>query len=404
MLRHISRVCLAAAILIAPAALLLPATAFAQSAVGRALNAATGQSLRDAVDQQQKDLLDNQVHGNSDAAPPAQGGGGGPGGAALLGGPKMYAVGGQGGATGGAAIGAGAIPTGRVRSSSHDAFGRVTADEDNYAWRTHEASAFGTGVYAVPGTVLGGQMKLSMLVGENWLTLKMRDGGGNMLDPAIPQSGEATNESLMFGGSAIWSNKSSYMMATAVGFAGRSTIKDQIDFFPGPALNKYEFETHGFIGSLTAGHVFQLTSSQSGPMLDLRAVAGYTRNTGTTFENIEHDTQKYDFGMWTVTGMATLFANIPLGQGAVLRPYIDGYVRREIDYSNKLHFFLISPNPGDTQTGVATYDMQAHTYGGVDIGLTYVQGQLTVGSAIYFDGSSDERTLGGRIGASWKLN
>jgi hypothetical protein len=29
---------------------------------------------------------------------------------------------------------------------------------------------------------------------------------------------------------------------------------------------------------------------------------------------------------------------------------------------------------------------------------------MTLGSAIYFDGSADEQTLGGRVGASWKLN
>jgi hypothetical protein len=40
----------------------------------------------------------------------------------------------------------------------------------------------------------------------------------------------------------------------------------------------------------------------------------------------------------------------------------------------------------------------------VDAGLTYALGKMTLGAAIYYEGSADERTLGGRLGASWKLN
>ena len=146
-------------------ALALPSGALAQSGVGRAANAATGQSLRDAVEQQQNEFLNSS------------------------------GVGAGGGA--GAAIGAGASPTGRLRSSDHDALklqAGFSPDENNYAWKTKEGSAFGTGVYTLPGTVLGGQMKVSMFGGFNWLSLEMKDGGGNTLDVANGQFGKARNE------------------------------------------------------------------------------------------------------------------------------------------------------------------------------------------------------------------
>jgi hypothetical protein len=133
-------------------------------------------------------------------------------------------------------------------------------------------------------------------------------------------------------------------------------------------------------------------------MLDLIASGSYTQNIGNTFANFEGDLQKWTFSTWTLTGSATLFSNIPLQNSALLRPYLQGYVRQEIDYRNKLAFNLIAGG-----SGIVLYD-QAHTYGGVDLGLTYTLGNMTLGSAIYYDASADESTLGGRLGISWKLN
>ena len=47
---------------------------------------------------------------------------------------------------------------------------------------------------------------------------------------------------------------------------------------------------------------------------------------------------------------------------------------------------------------------RSHTYGGVDLGATYTLGNMTLGAAAYYDMSADDRTFGGRLGASWKLN
>ncbi len=354
----------------------MPSDVFAQSSVGRAANAATGQSLRDAVDGTQKDFIDAQVLGTP-------------------------AAGGLGGA--GASLGAGASPTGRLRRSDHDASRNRPSDTENFAWRTREASAFGTGIYAVPGTVLGGQIKISIFGGHNWLSLDLKNGGGNILDTANGQFGKAHNESGILGGMALWAQNRSYAVASIVGMWGETTLIDAIDFCGPPCVSRtYKYGTHGLVSSLTAGHVFPLSSSPSGPMLDLRGAAGYTQNIGDTFANFQGDLQTWKFSTWTLTGSATIFANIGLQNSGLLRPYIQGYVRQEVGYRNELRFDLFDPTE-IPNTGTVHYG-QAHTYGGVDLGLTYTQGNLTLGSAVYFDGSADERTLGGRISAAWKFN
>jgi hypothetical protein len=360
---------------------LLPSGALAQSSVGRAANAATGQSLRDAVEQQQSEFL------------------------------GTYGVGGGAGA----GIGGGASPTGRLRGSDHDALKvplTVPPDTENFAWRTKEASVFGTGVYTLPGAVLGGQMKVSIFGGHNWLSLEMKDGGGNVLD--ANQFGKARNESVLFGGTTLWSKGNTYALATVVGMWGDTSLTDSIDDCGlGDndnicAAHRYNFNTKGFIGTATVGQVFPL-SGASGPMLDLRGSISYTQNIGDAFLN-EHapdppnplqdpDLQKYKFSMWTATVGATLYANIALQNSALLRPYVQGYIRQEIAYRNKLMFL----EAGTTDPGLVHYE-QAHTYGGVDVGATYTQGKMTLGAAAYVDGSADELTFGGRLGASWKLN
>jgi hypothetical protein len=352
---------------------LLPSGALAQSSVGRAANTATGQSLRDAVEQQQNEFLNSS------------------------------GVGAGGGA--GAAVGAGASPTGRLRSSDHDALklqAGFSPDENNYAWKTKEGSAFGTGVYTLPGTVLGGQMKVSMFGGFNWLTLEMKDGGGNTLDVANGQFGKARNESALLGGTMLWSQNNTYVVGTVVGMWGETTLTDSVDFCNDPPggcpTRHYTYNTSGFTGSLTTGHVFPLSKSPSGPMLDLRGAVGYTQNTGDNFFNFENDELKFKFSTWTLTGSATLFANITMQNSALLRPYIQGYVRQEVGYNNK----AFTQKVGDPV--IMVHWDQPHTYAGVDLGATYALGNMTLGAAAYYDMSADDRTLGGRLGASWKLN
>jgi hypothetical protein len=152
---------------------------------------------------------------------------------------------------------------------------------------------------------------------------------------------------------------------------------------------------------VTAGKVFDLAGA-SGPKLDLRGSVGYTQNNADPFKNINKGggdvEQKYTFSTWTGTGAVTLFTNLTLQGNALLRPYIQAYVRQEWDYQNEIE----ATEPDGTFTR-ATFD-QRHLYGGLDAGLTYAFQNMTLGGSVYFEGSSDEETLGGRIGATWKLN
>jgi hypothetical protein len=353
--------------------LVLPSGALAQSSVGQAANAAIGRSLEDAVQQNQNDLLNGGRSGSSSSV---------------------------------AGIGFGANPTGRLRFSDHDKT-RVPGPPDfnnpNFSWKTEEASAFANVVTTVPGTVLGGQVKVSTFAGYNHLSLDIKNNATFQLDPA--QSGSAENDSFLMGASALWSKGNTYALLTAVGLLGQTTLNDSIDDCLNPntcAFQKYKFDTVGFIGTATVGQVFPLSAASTGPMLDLRGSLNYTANIGDSFFNVHvYDPggvkQTYKFFTWTATGSATLFANIAMPNAALLRPYLQAYVRQEFGYSNKLSI-------DDHGTFDTNHYDQAHTYGGVDLGATYALGNMTLGASIYYDGSADERTVGGRLGASWKLN
>jgi outer membrane immunogenic protein len=260
-------------------------------------------------------------------------------------------------------------------------------------------------VVTVPGTVLGGQLKLSGFVGRNDVFLRLKSDSVNILDP--DQSGAAFNQSIIFGGTALWAKQNTYALATVVGTIGQSTLKDSVDdcYTTGGGYannfchhNRYNFNTAGIIATATAGHVIDLGGGTSGPKLDLRGAIGYTHNEGDRFTNISGDQQKYTFSTWNGTAGLTLFSNMTLQGGALLRPYIQGYVRQEWGYDNTLDFVLVGSPPD-----VNHYD-QAHSYGGVDGGFTYTQGNTTFGAAVYYEASGSERTLGGRLGMSQKLD
>jgi outer membrane immunogenic protein len=363
--------------------LILPSQrALAQSSLGAPLNNAAAQSLLDAVRQNERDLIDREVLGGS---PDAQGAG----------------------SSAGGGVGLNTFSTGRLRSSDHDALSVPPGGDPGngpFPYRTSEVSAFSNIVVAMPGTVLGGQLKLSGFVGSNAVYLQLKSDSVNILDP--DQDGRARNESLIFGGTALWSKQNTYALATLVGTVGQSTLKDSVDDcykasdgYPADFChhNRYSFNTAGLISTLTAGQVFDL-GGKSGPKLDVRGSVGYTHNAGDTFTNVFTDTQRYTLSTFTGTGGVTLFTNMVLQDKSLLRPYIQAYVRQEWGYDNKLNFNIAGVGPGTVQ-----YD-QAHLYGGLDGGVAYVQGNTTFGASLYYEGSGSERTLGGRLGVSQKLD
>ncbi len=225
-----------------------------------------------------------------------------------------------------------------MRRSDHDAL--ITGGDPGngpFPYETREYSTFGNIVVTVPGTVLGGQLKVSGFVGQNEVYLRLKSDAVNVLDP--DQSGKASNSSIIAGGTALWYRQNTYALATIVWTFGQSTLKDSVDDCykasppaPPPPTgftadfchnNRYSFNTAGFIGTLTAGQVFDL-AGKSGPKLDVRGSIGYTHNVGDTFTNTFTDEQKYSFSTRTGTSGVTLFTNMTLQDNALLRPYIQG--------------------------------------------------------------------------------
>ena len=359
------------------------ARASAQSAVGVPTNAATARSLADAVSQNEKELIDREVLGTTPSG---------------------------GGATGGlAGTGVTSNPTGRLRTSDHDGLSvrniQLLPDEDpgirSFSYKTDEASAFANIVTKVPGTVLGGQLKVSGFIGQNELSLDLRSNDIHVLD--ANQSGRGRDESVIAGGTLLWSLKSTYALASLIGTWGQTTLKDSVDDCgldtpTGCNQQRYNFNTSGFIGTLTAGQIFDLGGA-SGPKLDLRGSVGYTRSNSAKFFNVHQNEFDFSFSTWTGTVGLTLFSNMVLQNNAILRPYINGYVRQEWNYHNG----LTVTESGSGDMSITAYE-QAHRYAGVDAGLTYVQGNTTYGAAIYYEASGDERSLGGRLGMSMKLD
>ena len=339
------------------ALLLSTSSAIAQSAVGVPTNAAIGNSLQDAARQNEKQFIDREM--------------------------------GQGGVTGGLG-GVTAFPTGRLRTSDHDPVQPPAFD--HFSFRTHESSAFANVVVTVPGTVLGGQVKVSAFAGGNWLSVDLHSNANAIFDPG--QFASAQNDSVLVGATVLWAKQSTYALATIIGIWGETKLIDGFTFSPG--VDRYSFDTSGYMASGTVGHVFDL-SGPSGPKLDLRGSLGHVDHEGDWFKAALDHRQKYTFSTWTGTGMATLFSNVNLQNGALLRPYVSGYVRQEFDYKN--HLAVIQPDG----TFSGQDGTQAHTYGGLDAGMTYTLGNLTLGAAFYSELSGDERTVGGRLGASWKL-
>ena len=94
----------------------------------------------------------------------------------------------------------------------------------------------------------------------------------NVLDP--DQSGTAINQSIIVGGTVLWAQQNTYALATIVGTIGQSTLKDSVDdcYTTGGGYannfchhNRYNFNTAGFIGTVTAGHVIDLGGAHPDP-------------------------------------------------------------------------------------------------------------------------------------------
>jgi hypothetical protein len=362
--------------------------AFAQSTQLNPVQQALGAALADAVRGNDSALIDQEVFGNAAGSRGTSTG--------------------RSPITGAAGLIAGAFATGRLRESEHagvhikmlentgvpDDFIRRT-----FAFKVQEGSALANVVITAPGQFAGGTVKVSTFGGHNWLSLELEPNAEN---PAAPGTiGSAHNSSFLFGGSWLWAGQGTYVVATGVGHWGHTEL---VDIWGDPSVPHYNFNTHGFIGTLTAGKTIPLPlagapAGPASPMLDLRAALGYVFAQADPFLNIHGNEFKSRLSAWNATASATVFTNIVQGE-AVFRPFAQGYVREEFGYDQKMRF---SDVPGGEPHTLTAY-RQDGTYVGADVGFTYTLRNMTFGASVYVERSGDERTLGGRVRASWQLN
>jgi len=300
--------------------------------------------------------------------------------------------------------GAGAFASGRLRSSSHDGFStspNFGPPGSTYAFDTTESSAFVTGFYKIPGTVLGGgSLAFAGLIGANNLDMEMRPNRANPF-PAKGQIGSAENESLLYGGNVVWSYNLTYVSAMVVGHSGNTDLTDK---FLGPGnFVRFSYDTSGVIGNLVVGQVVPLGAGPNALKLDLRGSLGYVKNEGDAYDQkvplpgIKLFTSS-DFEATSVAFSPMLFMDFNAG-GGVMRPYIQATVRKFIDYEN-----TTTLTDGTGAILDKFFFNESHLYYNVELGYSFNSGNWSVGAAYYVDFSDDVMTNGGRVTASLKLN
>jgi hypothetical protein len=280
-----------------------------------------------------------------------------------------------------------AYPTGRLRKSNHDGL-RVTTGADKYGtnrtlgYETEERSFYLSSSYVLPGLVLGGRVKLGGLVGVNDLRV-------DQVGTTFGQGITAHNSSLMLGTSALWWEGSNYLLGSVVGFLG-DTVTDKVGVAFGN--RHYDLGSEGGIGTIVAGHVFDLPGT-TGLKLDARAALSYSSHSTEGAA----DGEKGNFSSFWQTSSLMLYSLNQMPDGAVLKPYAQVNAKYLFDYDNTVKFLLAS--------GVATTRFnQDNFYLGGELGVNHIKGAYTFGAAAYYEASKDETTFGGRFGVSIQLN
>jgi hypothetical protein len=270
------------------------------------------------------------------------------------------------------AFGTFASPTGKLRHSDHGGLTEIgSGGFVTEGFETSEGSVFANGTYDLPGTTFGGHVRLSALAGYDRLNQKS--------DSA---SFKTEIDSFIYGGSYLWSSGSFYTMSLIIGLAGDAEGSN--------AGGTYDYGLSGYYSNSVVGNTFDLGALK----FDARLGLGHHDINGGSFVVPGTITVlKGDTSAWNGSFTGTLFTIVTMDNGAVARPYILGSYKHVFDED-----IDITSSAGT----VLSYD-QADDYGKVEFGFDVVQGPVTFGTAIYTEFSNDETTVGGRVGASFKL-
>ena len=269
-----------------------------------------------------------------------------------------------------------ASPTGRLRHTSHDGLKEKATGARTGSFDIDEGSVFANVAYDLPGTYFGGKVRVNGLLGYNRL-LQRFDVGGAKTDI----------DAFLYGGSYLWSKGSFYSMSLIIGVSGEADATT-----PGGAAGggSYDYDVSGYFTNSVMGYTFDWPGN--GWRFDLRGALGH----------YDIDTNRFEFAAnnlrikgvaeaWSASVTGTLFTLVELDGGGVMRPYFLASYKNVFDEEIEIK--------GDA---VGQFE-QATDFGKVEIGFDYVQGMLTYGAAAYTEFSSDENTIGARLGVSVKL-
>lgn len=259
-------------------------------------------------------------------------------------------------------------PTGKLRHTSHDGL-RISGTNDRTAsFDVDEGSVFANGSYDLPGTYFGGKVRVSALAGYDRL---VQDADNNSFKNEI--------DAFIYGGSYLWTQGSFYSMSLIIGVSGEA------DGSAGAA--DFDYDVSGYFTNSLIGYTFDLSG---GWKFDLRGNIGHydvdtSRFTVTAGGRIKGIAEAWNAG---ITG--TVFTIVDVN-GGVIRPYVLAAYRNVFDEDI------------DVRGDFSASFFQADDYGKVELGFDYVEGAVTYGAAAYTEFSSDEETIGARLGVSVKL-
>jgi hypothetical protein len=276
-----------------------------------------------------------------------------------------------------AGIGTFATPTGRLRHTEHDGLVETTTNTRTNGFDVDEGSVFGNASYDLPGTYFGGHVRINGLAGYDRLSLDI-DGGGNS---------KTDIDSFIYGGSYLWSKGAFYSMSLIIGVAGNADARTAGGTVAGSA-GRYSYDLSGYFTNSVIGYTFDL----QGPWkFDLRGGLGHYDIETDRFSFANNaGTIKGVSEAWNASLTGTIFTTMEMN-GGTMRPYFLASYKNVFDEDIDIK-------------GTATASFaQATDFGKVELGFDYVQGMVTYGAAGYTEFSSDESTIGARLGVSVKL-
>src|SRR5262245_12874873 len=146
-----------------------------------------------------------------------------------------------------------AYASGTLRRSVHDGLRFTPEAGTTDGFDTVAESSFATISYDIPGTVLGGHLKVAALVGYAWTDLSYNIRASNTFNTFA----KSDNRSAFFGGSYVWGVAGFYTMSTFIGFTGETSGSVG---FQDPLARDISFShgTHGLITNTVVGNTFDI--------------------------------------------------------------------------------------------------------------------------------------------------